>query len=789
MQWGLHRAKWVAYRASWLWLTLILLGLTAWLGWQNELGRVDRTFYDHIIVSHSREVNPNIVIIAIDERSLALLGPHPRRRNLHAELLRRITEDRPRAVGLNLILSTPDLQYPNHDLELADAIRENGRVVLPMRMDGGYNGDTLTQILPLPLFYDAAAAVGNIHLTSESDGIVRSVSLRDRIGAAVWERFAIKMLKVGGDQQALVHFPGIAIPSYSSNVDAGLNEQRMQIPFAGPPGKVTRVSYIDVLHNQIAPGTFHNKYVLVGATALGMGGDIYPTPVSTGGNAMSSVEITANIMDALLKGVTIEPVTPLANALFCILPVACLLFSLVWLSPRHALLFCLLLIVVTVGASYLIVRIGGYWYPPAAAIFGLIITYPLWCWQRLEVALAYLSEEFDRLNRESKIFPSLLFNSTNGDLLDQRIAALTHAAQHLRDLRRLILDSMESLPDATLVTGADGKVVLSNHCAAEYFGVSGVDALYGQQLVHLLAAIQPVTAQAVCDPQQGLPLMQSTDGVEAIDERGNEFLVKCVPCSNSDNQQVGWIVSLINITSIRHAERKRDEVLRFLSHDMRAPQTSILALLDLYREDPNVMHQDELFERLGKCARKTLNLADDFIQLDRAESHQYYFEEADLSQLMLDAIDDCWASAHAKSVRTHSDIPPYPSLVKVDRILLTRAIYNLLGNAIKYGPSNSEVWCSIVPYEFDGQQFWQVTIKDQGPGIPESDHPYVFKRYQRFHTDTQPTVEGTGLGLVFVKTVLMHHAGKVGFKSSPGQGSEFYMYVPALDLELPLIDE
>ncbi|MCC7005263.1 MAG: hypothetical protein IT497_01295 [Ottowia sp.] len=406
--------------------------------------------------------------------------------------------------------------------------------------------------------------------------------------------------------------------------------------------------------------------------------------------------------------------------------------------------------------------------------------YPLWSWQRLEAALAYLGEEFERLNQESKLLPGF-FGHSAGDILDQRIAAMSQAAQHLRDLRRLIVDSMESLPDATLVADTRGHVVLNNHRATEYFGAPTVDILHGKKLASLLTAIQPVTAQAICDPNSGLPVIQSTEGIEAIDERGNELLIKCVPCSNSANLQVGWIISLINISSIRQAERKRDETLQFLSHDMRAPQTSILALLDLYREDPDIMSESELFDRLGKCARKTLSLADDFIQLDRAESRQYYFEETDVVQLLLDAIDDCWAQAHAKNIRIHNDTPNYPAFVYADRMLVTRAMYNLLNNAVKYGPENGQVWSAITSYKENERAFWKITIRDQGPGIPTSDQPYVFKRYRRFHTDSHPTIEGTGLGLVFVKTVLTHHAGEAGFTSKPGQGSEFYICLPQFE--------
>ncbi len=770
---SLRRFNPLVHQVIWLALVVFELGLTGWLGWQNGLGRVDQAFYDYIISSHPRTPRKDIVIVAIDERSLAFLGPYPWRRNLHAELIRRVTEDHPYAIGLSLILSTPDLQYPHHDLDLAEAIHDSQNTVLPIRIEGHAKGPVI-KTLPLPMFLQAAVAVGGLRIKGDSDGIVRSLSLRDEIEGVSQDSFVIQLLRIGGTYEAIERFPGLR-----DSIDRIVLDQRdwkVQIPFAGSPGTIQRVSYVDILHNQISPGFFRDKYVLIGTTALGLGGDAYPTPVSIDGQPMPAVEIVASTMDALLQGVTIDAVSSLGNALFNLLPVASLLLSFIWLSPRRALLFCLLLIVITIGSSYLMIRVGGYWYPPSAALLGLVVAYSLRGWHRLEVALAYLTEEFERLNQESKIYH--FFDHSFGDALDQKIAALSHAAKHLRDLQRLIMDSIDSLPDAMLVTDTHGAIVLMNRSATEFFQVDSADSLYGEKLINLLSTIQPLADKAIIfDPDKAIPWVQSVEGVEAIDSRGNELLVKSVPCSSSSNLQVGWIVSLVNITAIRHAERKRDEVLRFLSHDMRAPQTSILALLDLYQSDRDIMTETELFDRIGKCAIKTLNLADDFIQLDRAESHQYHFEEADLSQLMLDAIDDCWAQAQAKNVQIHNDIPGEPALIRADRVLLTRAIYNLLSNAIKYGPEKGEVWCSLKEWHINQQRFWKLSVRDQGPGIPEVNQPFVFKRYRRFHTATQPSVEGTGLGLAFVKTVLTQHGGKVDFTNIPGMGCEFCMYV------------
>ncbi len=270
------------------------------------------------------------------------------------------------------------------------------------------------------------------------------------------------------------------------------------------------------------------------------------------------------------------------------------------------------------------------------------------------------------------------------------------------------------------------------------------------------------------------------NGVAAQDRNGRDLLLKSAPCYSAAGLLIGWIVNLIDISNIRAAERSRDETLRFLSHDMRAPQASILALLELQSEAGSALPQQEFFSRIEKAARKTLGLADNFVQLARAESQEYRLEEVDFQDLLLDATDEMWTLAKSREVRLETEFCREEMPVRVDRALMTRALINLISNAINYSPAATRIHCSIG--RLAGTPTPQITcsISDQGYGIAPADQARLFQRFQRITAPGQPRHDGIGLGLVFVKTVVERHGGHVTFDSQPGHGTTFRITLPLL---------
>lgn len=795
---GLHRMLRLRRRMAlrdWLALALLLTILAGVLGWQNGLGRLDQTLYDKFLGAITQPRHDDIIIIAIDDFSLQQLGRWPWPRERHAQLLDRLTPATPRAVALDVILLEPETSGPAlgaGDAALRAALLRNAVTVLPVVITNPGTG--LAAGLPIAPLADAAMALGHINLEHDSDGVVRSVFLQEGLDGRWWPHFALALAQ----KQAMVRVaPAVTGTPAAAAPMAWRRADQLHIPFAAS-GQFQSVPYVSVLRGEVPPEFFRDKYVLVGATALGLT-DSYPTPVSGNAGAMPGVEIHANILASLLDHRAIAIAPAWQTGLLSALPVLLAMIGYLLLSPRLALLIAASLMGLTLLASYLGLR-AGVWVAPSAAGIVLILSYPLWSWRRLEAAITYLGQEFIRLDHEPHLLPEAPISPRHDaieDVLERRINAMKNAARRVRDLRKFVSNSLDNLPDATLVTTVDGQVLLANRHANAYFcagaGAERSMDLLGASVLHLLSRLrapQPIDLPAniqfhwssVLDPAYVTTL---ANGIGVVDDQGRDLLIKSAPCYSSAQTLTGWIVSLTDISTIRAAERSRDETLRFLSHDMRAPQASILALLELQEDSGSALPQPELFARIEKASRRTLGLADNFVQLARAESHEYRLDEVDFQDLLFDATDEMWSIAKGKRIEIVTEIDDthdYPVLV--DRALMTRALTNLLSNAINYSPEGTRIVCGLARSQEDepahpaAAPHLACSIRDVGYGIAPEDQKRLFQRFVRVDLPNQPRHDGIGLGLVFVKTVVQRHDGQIGVVSAPGEGTCFTLILP-----------
>ena len=781
---------------QWLTITLLILLATGGMGYLNGLGRLDLTLYDQLMRANARPARDDIIIVAIDDYSIAQLGRWPWQRSLHARLLNQIMRAKPLAVGFDIIM--PEAQQTvtaaphTDDQALAEALAASKLTVLPVI--AASSGAGLHALLPTPDFMKTARAIGHINLELDIDGVARSVFLQEGQNNVWWPHFAVALANIAGQNISAnngtlpgVHKELLATAETATQVNNWQRNYQIQIPFAGSSGHFRSVSYVSVLRGEVPDQFFTGKYVLVGATALGMA-DAFPTPVSSNmSGIMPGIEINANILAGLLDHKTIGIARPLQTAIFSMLPVLIALCSYLLWAPRIALLMTAILMALTIAASYLALT-WGLWIAPAAALIGLIIAYPLWSWVRLESAISYLGQEFILLDQEPHLFPEIKPDKTpkpGEDLLERRINAMRIAARRVRDLRQFISEGLDSLPDATLITTLNGRVLVANQIGRIYFAKIGIQNVDGTLLLDLFSGMSlPHLVQSGEHTFSWWDLIDLAhvsalaDGVSVHDQQGHDLLIKSSPCHSARQVLTGWIVSIIDITSIRAAERSRDETLRFLSHDMRAPQASILALLELQGNPSSALPQEQFFARLEQAARKTLGLADNFVQLARAESAEYRLEEVDFQDIIYDAVDEMWILAHNKKIALTTNIDGTEFLTNVDRSLITRAICNLISNAINYSPADTHIECALRLKYVKLLPHIVCSVSDQGQGIAQQDQIKLFQRFQRFNTPGQPRTDGAGLGLVFVKTVVERHFGEITLNSQVGQGTVFTITLP-----------
>ncbi len=480
-----------------VWFVIALLCLTAALYLSNVFWRTDLEIFDAALPTAPAPAD--VLIVAIDDASIAALGRWPWSRAVHASLLDRLREYGARAVALDILFTEPDPNSPEGDIALARAMKRGPPTVLPLLADLRGSTQIPRERLPIPILAQAAAGLGHADLEVDRDGIVRSVFLREGPGAATRDYLTAALLEHTPGAKPLQLW-GERHPEGVGSSTAWVRDYWVLIPFLGPPGHFNQISYVDVLRGNVSPAAIRGKWVLVGATATGLG-DGFATPRSGQSRPMPGVEVSANVLHALNSGRTISRASTPIAFLLSLVPVALAGVGLQRLAPGRSLLVTTLLVIATLGLSVLLLRTAGWWWPPAASLVVLLAAYPLWSWQRLEATQTFLEEELRQLARERfpllPDLPQASMATRSDDFLQRRIGLLQQATLRLRSARSLFAGTIDALPDATILADTRGQIVLVNPAARILFGCVGQPAARGHRRRRVVLAAG-AESTAVC---------------------------------------------------------------------------------------------------------------------------------------------------------------------------------------------------------------------------------------------------------------------------------------------------
>ena len=387
------------YLAEHVSVLCLVVGLCALLTISGALSFVDRYIYDNLLQALPDDPSQDVVIVGIDEYSLREIGRWPWDREVHAQLIERLTEMGARAVLMDLILSEPDRNNPGSDVALVQAMEANEHVYLPVHVEQLRAGGQLIEVLPYSPFARAAAGLGHVDLELDADGVARSVYMRSGVGQAWWPHITHTLLVQEGILSEQV-FPADKGEEFSGL--ANVRRYHRYIPFVSGPNSYPQVSAVELLNNLIPEQLIRDKIVLIGATAAGLG-DMLPTPMADQGELMAGVEINANLLDALRADRLIRDLAmPSALVLGVVLALLAPLLM-PYVLPRWSmpLVFSVLLLCLLVSmASLISLRL---WFAPSAAMASAIMAYPLWTWRRLEYSLSYMRNALERLSEYSDL--------------------------------------------------------------------------------------------------------------------------------------------------------------------------------------------------------------------------------------------------------------------------------------------------------------------------------------------------------------------------------------------------
>ncbi|PSB08794.1 histidine kinase [filamentous cyanobacterium CCP2] len=230
----------------------------------------------------------------------------------------------------------------------------------------------------------------------------------------------------------------------------------------------------------------------------------------------------------------------------------------------------------------------------------------------------------------------------------------------------------------------------------------------------------------------------------------------------------------------------KDQLIAMLAHDLRNPLTAVsiaLETLEQLRKNPKLEGgtrlNPELIAQLVRHARTQTKAIDrmitDILQAARDKSAEFRIQprELDLGRLCLEVIDRLCEQFQAKSQKIKTDIPSDLPKVYADRERVKQVLVNLLDNAIKYTPEQGTIEIAILHRT---TQKVQVSICDDGPGIPSENQKSIFE--EQFRLKRDEAKEGYGIGLALCKRVVRAHYGQIWVDSSPQQGSCFHFTLP-----------
>lgn len=357
---------------------------------------------------------------------------------------------------------------------------------------------------------------------------------------------------------------------------------------------------------------------------------------------------------------------------------------------------------------------------------------------------------------------------------------------------------LNSTREGVLVIDSAGRVALANARLAEFWGMSPPD-LIGQNLADLvrrpslgLSAKLGFTTgellELLINLSQNLDVTASKHTYH-VDQPLSRFIERSgTPVVDEHQRVIGWVLVLRDVSEEKQAEETREALTGMIVHDLRAPLTTVLNGLKLIEEmfqhlDATGILQTTVEVSL-RASKKMITLIDSLLDLFKTDAGKLDLDRQPraLQALAARVVEDLLPFVHQQDVSLINAVPADLPPVLIDDEKIERVLTNLLDNAVKFAPANSEVMLRATLVDSAAQppeagRCVLCEVLDSGPGIPEEYRDRIFDRYMQI-SGRAGRRRGTGLGLAFCKMTVEGHGGRIWVQNRSGGGSVFKFTLP-----------
>jgi len=357
---------------------------------------------------------------------------------------------------------------------------------------------------------------------------------------------------------------------------------------------------------------------------------------------------------------------------------------------------------------------------------------------------------------------AITFNSLTKKLQD---------AQATTDAEKRKLSSvLTNMTDGVLTTDRRGRVILINDTALSMLKVSRETSL-SKPITEVLGLEDTYTFDQLLSEKESIILNYSNEK-KLLYLRANFSVIQ-----RETGFINGLIVVLHDITEQEKIDEERREFVANVSHELRTPLTTMRSYLEALAD--GAMDDKELAPRFLNIAQteteRMIRLVNDLLQLSKLDNTDYK-----LSTTWVDfgryfhRIIDRFEMSKSRNVTFKRLIPSEPIGVEIDEDKITQVLDNIISNALKYSPEGGQVTFKL---QVIGQ-FVEISIRDEGMGIPKENVAKIFERFYRVDKARSRKMGGTGLGLAIAKEMIEAHKGHIWASSEEGKGTTIFFTLP-----------
>lgn len=241
--------------------------------------------------------------------------------------------------------------------------------------------------------------------------------------------------------------------------------------------------------------------------------------------------------------------------------------------------------------------------------------------------------------------------------------------------------------------------------------------------------------------------------------------------------------------SIKEVNSAKDKFISIISHDLRAPFTSLIGFSEILLNENELAPNDrnEYISYIYEASNTQLNLVNYLLDWSRLQSGKIQLEmqNINLKQIVASSVASLTGAAIRKNIEIEVDIDKDMD-VNCDLRLINQVFCNLISNAIKFSEQNKKI--SITAQQFR-EGLTEIIVKDEGLGISSENQIKLFKIDQKVSTEGTMGEKGTGLGLMLVKEIIEKHGGNIWFYSEQNKGTEFHITLPEAQNIVLLVED